>query len=168
MRVFRGDFKVITDTTRRLWKNGCAPGELLESFSIAATHQEHPRQPHRHKGPAHPGGTVSRYGAPRQEDVHAWGNGGETERVKVRAPTLANTQSVSKMLEDGYLADLPIVIAAIDPCFSCTDRMVSLRDSAAEGDRTMSWEEVSRYGVEWHKARGIDFSRVRIPGGARE
>jgi NADH-quinone oxidoreductase subunit D len=113
---------------------------------------------------------VSRYEAPRGEDVHyVRGNGSEKpERVKVRAPTLANTQSVSKMLEDGYLADLPIVIAAIDPCFSCTDRMVSLRDGAADGDRTMSWEEVSRYGVEWHKARGIDFSRVRIPGGAGE
>ena len=29
----------------------------------------------------------------------------------------------------------------------------------------MSWEEVSRYGIEWHRARGIDFSHVRIPGG---
>ena len=49
------------------------------------------------------------------------------ERVKVRAPTLANTQSVARMLEDGYLADLPIVIAAIDPCFSCNDRAVEVR-----------------------------------------
>jgi membrane-bound hydrogenase subunit alpha len=86
--------------------------------------------------------------------------------VKVRAPTLANTQSVAKMLEDGYLADLPIVIAAIDPCFSCTDRMVSLRDGVNNGSRTMTWEDVSRMGIQWHKDRGLDFSALRIPGGA--
>ena len=59
------------------------------------------------------------------------GNGTEKpERVKVRAPTLANMQAVANMLEDGYLADLPIVMAAIDPCFSCTDRMIAVKDEA--------------------------------------
>ena len=117
------------------------------------------------------GEAVSRYEAPRGEDVHyVRGNGTEKpERVKVRAPTLANTASVDKMLEDGYLADLPIVVAAIDPCFSCTDRMVGVRESGTEsrgaGRKTMTWEEVSRYGVEWHKARGLDFSSLGIPGG---
>jgi membrane-bound hydrogenase subunit alpha len=86
--------------------------------------------------------------------------------VKVRAPTLANFSSVSKMLEDGYLADLPIVIAAIDPCFSCTDRMVSLRDGVSRDSRSMTWEEVSRMGIRWHKERGLDLSGLRIPGGA--
>ena len=83
----------------------------------------------------------------------------------MRAPTLANFSSVSKMLEDGYLADLPIVIAAIDPCFSCTDRMVSLRDGSS-AKRTMTWDEVSRMGIRWHKERGLDFSTLRIPGSA--
>ena len=111
------------------------------------------------------GEAVSRYEAPRGEDVHyVRGNGSEKpERVKVRAPTLANFSSVSKMLEDGYLADLPIVIAAIDPCFSCTDRMVSLRDGSS-AKRTMTWEEVSRMGVQ--RDRGLDFSALRIPGSA--
>ena len=110
---------------------------------------------------------MSRYEAPRGEDVHyVRGNGTEKpERVKVRAPTLANTQSVSKMLEDGYLADLPIVIAAIDPCFSCTDRMVRLNEGSDGEGRTMAWEEVTRYGVQWHKARGLDLSQIKIPGG---
>jgi NADH-quinone oxidoreductase subunit D len=111
------------------------------------------------------GEAVSRYEAPRGEDVHyVRGNGTEKpERVKVRAPTLANSQAVAKMLEDGYLADLPIVIAAIDPCFSCTDRMISVKGN---GDsRSMTWDEVSRYGVEFYKARGIDFSRVSLGEG---
>ena len=72
-----------------------------------------------------------RYEAPRGEDVHyVKSNGTEKpERVKVRAPTLANVQAVAHMLKDGYLADLPIVVAAIDPCFSCTDRLIELAGS---------------------------------------
>ena len=41
------------------------------------------------------------------------------------------------MLKDGYLADMPIVIAAIDPCFSCTDRLISVKheaDAAADDE----------------------------------
>ena len=145
-------------------------GELLQSFSIIRQLITNlPDGPIAIKAPRRipEGEAVSRYEAPRGEDVHyVRGNGSEKpERVKVRAPTLANTQSVAKMLEDGYLADLPIVIAAIDPCFSCTDRMVGIRDGETQEGRTMSWEEVSRYGIEWHRARGIDFSHVRIPGG---
>ena len=33
------------------------------------------------------------------------------------------------MLRDRYLADMPIVVAAIDPCFSCTDRLVAVVDA---------------------------------------
>ena len=71
------------------------------------------------------GFSISRYEAPRGEDMHyVKANGTDKpERVKVRAPTLANIQAVKEMLKDRYLADLPIVIAAIDPCFSCTERL---------------------------------------------
>jgi NADH-quinone oxidoreductase subunit D len=146
-------------------------GELMETYSIIRQLVKNmPDGEIAIKAPRRipEGEAVSRYEAPRGEDVHyVRGNGSEKpERVKVRAPTLANFSSVSKMLEDGYLADLPIVIAAIDPCFSCTDRMVSLRDGVSSDSRTMTWEEVSRMGVQWHKDRGLDLSALRIPGGA--
>jgi membrane-bound hydrogenase subunit alpha len=145
-------------------------GELMETYSIIRQLlKKIPDGPIAVKAPRRipEGEAVSRYEAPRGEDVHyVRGNGTEKpERVKVRAPTLANTQSVSKMLEDGYLADLPIVIAAIDPCFSCTDRMVRLNEGPRGEGRTMAWEEVTRYGVQWHKARGLDLSKITIPGG---
>jgi NADH-quinone oxidoreductase subunit D len=145
-------------------------GELMETYSIIRQLlKQIPEGPIAIKAPRRipEGEAVSRYEAPRGEDVHyVRGNGSEKpERVKVRAPTLANTQSVSKMLEDGYLADLPIVIAAIDPCFSCTDRMVRLNEGTGGKGRTMGWEEVTRYGVQWHKARGLDLSKIKIPGG---
>ena len=80
------------------------------------------------------GEAVARYEAPRGEDIHyVRSNGGEKpERVKVRAPSLANFQSVAYMLEGGYLADVPLVIAAIDPCFSCSDRQILVRKSGRE------------------------------------
>ena len=110
------------------------------------------------------GEAVSRYEAPRGEDVHyVKANGTDKpERVKIRAPTLANTQSVAKMLEDGYLADLPIVVAAIDPCFSCTDRMIAVKTH--EDARTMGWEELVQYGVRWYCERGVDVSKIKMRG----
>ncbi|HEY9595449.1 MAG TPA: nickel-dependent hydrogenase large subunit [Spirochaetia bacterium] len=166
-------FKVVTDTHCDVYGRTLVRlGELLESYSIIRQLiAKMPEGPIAVKPPRRvpEGEAVSRYEAPRGEDVHyVRGNGTEKpERVKVRAPTLANTASVSKMLEDGYLADLPIVIAAIDPCFSCTDRMVGLHDGAKGERKTLGWDEVSRYGIEWHKARGLDLSSLRIPGSER-
>jgi membrane-bound hydrogenase subunit alpha len=108
------------------------------------------------------GEAVSRYEAPRGEDFHfVKANGTEKpERVKVRAPTLANIQAVSKMLEDRYLADMPIVVAAIDPCFSCTDRLIAAWDIQDGHKHTVVWETIRLKGIAWHKKRGIDFASL--------
>jgi membrane-bound hydrogenase subunit alpha len=63
---------------------------------------------------------------------------------------------VAKMMENNNLADVPIIVAAIDPCFSCADRCLEL---LGEGRQLMEWNELRRRGVEWYrKNRGIDFS----------
>jgi len=166
-------FKVVTDDHCDVYGRTLVRlGELMEAYSIVRQLVKNlPEGPITVKAPLRipAGEAVSRYEAPRGEDVHyVQANGTDKpERVKVRAPTLANTQSVAKMLEDGYLADLPIVIAAIDPCFSCTDRTISVRDAARGTPRTLTWDELSRYGVDWHRRRGIDFSKVVLSGGAR-
>ena len=82
------------------------------------------------------------------------------ERVKVRAPTLANLQSVRKMLETYNLADLPIIIAAIDPCFSCTDRTISVKNLDKGSTEIMDWKTLRVYSIEWYKKRGVDFKNV--------
>jgi len=107
-----------------------------------------------------PGEVFSRYEAPRGEDVHfVKANGTEKpERVKIRAPTLANVQAVKHMLRDRFLADMPIVIAAIDPCFSCTDRMVALKEQDCAQGKIISWPALHAYSLEWHKKQGIDFT----------
>jgi NADH-quinone oxidoreductase subunit D len=109
------------------------------------------------------GEALSRYEAPRGEDVHyVLSNGTDKpERVKVRAPTLANIQAVKHMLKDRYLADMPIVIAAIDPCFSCTDRMIVLNHTESNKKEVMKWQDLHKYSIDWHKRRGFDFSKFK-------
>ena len=92
------------------------------------------------------GEAASRYEAPRGEDFHyVRSSGGEKpERVKVRAPTLANINAVAVSMRGVRVADIPIIIAGIDPCFSCTDRMVRLEDSRAGRIETITWQELER------------------------
>ena len=130
--------------------------ELLESYKIVRYALEHlPEGPIAVKAPRKvpTGEVVSRYEAPRGEDLH-YIRADDTEipaRVKVRAPTLANIPSLVHILKGAYVADIPIIIAAIDPCFSCTDRMIRL-DPAGRGDaQTMTWEELRQYGIRWYK-----------------
>ncbi len=118
------DFKVVTSNECDVYGRTLVRlGELMQSYSMVRQIIEKiPDGPIAVKAPRKipAGEAVSRYEAPRGEDFHyVRSNGTEKpDRVKVRAPTLANIQTVSKMLEDRYLADMPIVVAAIDPCFS--------------------------------------------------
>jgi membrane-bound hydrogenase subunit alpha len=110
------------------------------------------------KAPA--GVAVSRYEAPRGEDVHfVRGNGTEKpERVRVRAPTMANLEAATESVIGAFVADIPIAIASIDPCFSCTDRMAIVLRDPKKGTRVTTWEELRRYGVDWYgKNKGIRF-----------
>jgi len=155
------DFRVVTDDHEDVYGRTLVRlGELGESYRIirqlAATMPDGPlkvKAPR--KIPA--GEAIVRYEAPRGENLHyVRGNGTDRpERVKVRAPTLANTASVSKMMEENYLADVPIIVAAIDPCFSCTDRAIRV-DDPARGPEVLSWRELRARGVDHYRRRGVD------------
>lgn len=160
------DFKVITDNHNDVYGRTIVRlGELIESYSIIRQLLKNfPEGPIVVKSPRKipEGEAISRYEAPRGEDVHyVKGNGTDKlERVKVRAPTLANVQAVAKMLENGYLADVPIVIAAIDPCFSCTDRMLYVKDLSSGRAGIMDWQMLHNYSIEWYKKNYIDLSEL--------
>jgi membrane-bound hydrogenase subunit alpha len=159
-------FNVITDDHCDVYgRTLVRVGELMESYKIIRQIlKQMPEGPVSVKAPRKipAGQAISRYEAPRGEDVHyVKANGSDKpERVKVRAPTLANVQVVAHMLKDGYLADTPIVIAAIDPCFSCTDRAIATTD--ADNGRTdrMDWPTLRTYGIKWHQRQGIDFTEL--------
>ncbi|MDD5687396.1 MAG: nickel-dependent hydrogenase large subunit [Elusimicrobia bacterium] len=156
-------FKVITVNNEDVYgRTLVRVGELMECYSIIRQLIKNmPDGPVTVKVPRKipAGEALSRYEAPRGEDVHyVKSNGTEKpERVKVRAPTLANVKAVLKMLENYNLADLPIIVAAIDPCFSCTDRTISIkrRDTGKTG--VMDWESLRKYSIEWYRKKGIKF-----------
>jgi NADH-quinone oxidoreductase subunit D len=167
------DFNVITDDRCDVYgRTVVRVKELMESYKIIRQALKNlPDGPITIKAPRKipAGEALSRYEAPRGEDVHyVKANGTEKpERVKVRAPTLANIQAVKHMLRDRYLADMPIVIAAIDPCFSCTDRMIALKEQDCSKGKIISWPSLHAYSIEWHKERGIDFSELNKKMAAR-
>jgi NADH-quinone oxidoreductase subunit D len=105
------------------------------------------------------GEAFSRYEAPRGEDVHyVKANGTDKpERVKLRAPTLANIKPMMKMLENYNLADLPIIVAAIDPCFSCTDRAIAIEKRDKGKKEIMEWKTLRQYSIDWYRRKGIKF-----------
>lgn len=159
-------FNVITDTHSDVYGRAVVRVlELMECYKmVRQLLAQIPEGPIAAKAPRKipVGEAVSRYEAPRGEDVHyVKANGTDKpERVKVRAPTLANFQSVAKMMENNNLADVPITIAAIDPCFSCTDRMIQIYDLESEKSSILDFKKLRDYSIEWHKAHGIDFSKL--------
>jgi NADH-quinone oxidoreductase subunit D len=160
------DFEVITDDHNDVYGRAVVRlKELLESYKmIRQSVTSLPEGPIAVKAPRKipAGEAVSRYEAPRGEDMHYVRSNGtdKPERVKVRAPTLANVQAVRHMLRDRYLADMPIVVAAIDPCFSCTDRLISIERQDKNRTDVIDWQALRDYSIEWYKKRGIDFSKM--------
>lgn len=68
---------------------------------------------------------VSSVEAPRGE-VHHYAMTGPDNRPyrwRVRAPSYNNLQVVPAMLRGQKIADAPISVGSLDPCFSCTERM---------------------------------------------
>ena len=70
------------------------------------------------------GMAVARHEAPRGQLSHmVVGNGGfNNHRVSVHVPSYKNTPTIPYMLRDNAVADAGLIIASIDPCFSCLDR----------------------------------------------
>ncbi len=63
--------------------------------------------------------------APRGE-VHHYvltGEGQRPFRWRVRAPSYNNLQTIPSLLENMSIADAPISVGSVDPCFSCTERV---------------------------------------------
>ena len=100
------------------------------------------------------GEAIARVEAPRGEDSYYIKSNGtdKPERVKVRAPTLSNVYAVPDMLKGDTMADVTLVIAAIDPCMSCADRVtvVHEEDNSVEVLTKQDLQKITRkvYGGE--------------------
>jgi Ni,Fe-hydrogenase III large subunit/Ni,Fe-hydrogenase III component G len=100
---------------------------------------------------------VSVVEAPRGEAVHYVLTGGDNRpyRWRVRAPTYPNLQAMPAMVANANIADVPITLGSLDPCFSCTERLETLDKKTGEV-RIYSRAEI------------LEMSRTKITsGGAR-
>jgi NADH-quinone oxidoreductase subunit D len=102
---------------------------------------------------AKPNEVVSRYEAPRGENIHYIKSNGteKPERLKVRAPTLANYPATVEMLRNGFIADIPLIFAAIDPCICCAERAVTLVDFRNGEETTVRLSDLRRRAAERYK-----------------
>ncbi len=100
-----------------------------------------------------PGEVVSKYEAPRGENIHYIKSNGtdKPERLKVRAPTLGNYAATIFMLKNGFIADIPLIFAAIDPCICCAERVVQLVDAKTKKEKIMTMAELRKFSIEFYK-----------------
>lgn len=77
---------------------------------------------------------VSVVEAPRGEAIHFVETGGDNRpyRWRVRAPTYPNLQAMPAMVANANIADVPITLGSLDPCFSCTERLETLDRKTGE------------------------------------
>lgn len=98
------------------------------------------------------GETISRTEAPRGELFYYIKSNGtdKPERIHVRTPTICNMSSVLVTSVGHQLADIPMILVGIDPCFSCNDRMVVLRHSHGDTEE-WTWERLRQHGIEFYR-----------------
>ncbi len=89
---------------------------------------------------------ISAVEAPRGEDVHFLLTGGDNRplRWRVRCPTYPNLPTVQEMVKGETVADVPIILGSIDPCFSCTERM-EVCDLSTGGIRVYTQDELANW-----------------------
>lgn len=81
-----------------------------------------------------PGEGIGRYEAPRGEVFHYVRTDGTNRPVrhKVRAPSYVNIPTFKASCRGIPLADALITLAAVDPCYCCTERSIKIRDKNNE------------------------------------
>jgi formate hydrogenlyase subunit 5 len=91
---------------------------------------------------------ISYIEAPRGEAIHYVLTGPDNRpyRWRVRAPTYTNLQAIPAMIKGNSIADAPIILGSIDPCFSCTERLeaVDVRTSKVKIYTQKELLEISR------------------------
>ena len=99
------------------------------------------------------GEAVQRVEAPRGELFYfiKSGGGDKPERVHVRTPTVCNLTSVVRLAVGSQLADVPMILAGIDPCFSCNDRSVEIIPQGGDASQMMTWEQLRQHGIDFYK-----------------
>ena len=94
-----------------------------------------------------PGEGIGTHEAPRGETFHYVRSDGTNRPVrhKVRAPTFMNLPTYKSTIVGETLSDATIILAAIDPCYCCTER-VAVRNT--QGTKLFNGEDLVRLSQE--------------------
>ncbi|MFB0525167.1 MAG: nickel-dependent hydrogenase large subunit, partial [Phycisphaerae bacterium] len=94
-----------------------------------------------------PGEAVGHAEAPRGETFHyvRSDGGNRPTRHKVRAPSYVNVPSFKASCIGGDIADVTITLAAVDPCYSCTERLAIVD---GRGNNVAGYEQLHRLSCE--------------------
>ena len=94
-----------------------------------------------------PGEGIGAHEAPRGETFHYVRSDGTNRpaRHKVRAPTFMNLPTLKATVPGASIADAAIILAAIDPCYCCTERMAV---RSADGKKLFGGDELLRLSRE--------------------
>jgi len=94
-----------------------------------------------------PGEAVGHVEAPRGETFHyvRSDGGNRPVRHKVRAPSYVNVPSFKASCIGQHIADVTITLAAVDPCYSCTERLAVVD---GQNKITHDYEELLRLSRE--------------------
>jgi len=95
-----------------------------------------------------PGEGIGHYEAPRGEVFHYIRSDGTNRpaRHKVRAPSFMNIVTDREAVIGQTVADATIILAAVDPCYCCTERMAAV--DRATGRRVWSSNDLIRISQE--------------------
>jgi len=88
-----------------------------------------------------PGEGIGAHEAPRGETFHYVRSDGTNRPVrhKVRAPTFMNLPTCKATVPGSSISDAAIILASIDPCYCCTERMAVC---TPEGDRIYTGKDL--------------------------
>jgi len=84
--------------------------------------------------------------APRGEDIH-WSMLGDNQKLyrwRCRASSYNNWPPLRYMLRGNTISDAPLIVASIDPCYSCTER-VTVVDVRKRKTTIIPYKEMERY-----------------------
>jgi formate hydrogenlyase subunit 5 len=87
--------------------------------------------------------------APRGEDIH-WSMLGDNQKLyrwRCRASSYNNWPPLRYMLRGNTFSDAPLIVASIDPCYSCTER-VTVVDVRKRSVKTVEYKALERYCIE--------------------
>ncbi len=81
-----------------------------------------------------PGEGIGRHEAPRGEVLHYVLSDGSTRpvRYKIRAPSYMNLPTNCIAVRGETVSDATIILAAVDPCYCCTERMAAVKNGRGE------------------------------------